>query len=409
MRLLLGLLLSLLLPLIALCAEDYYKVLGISKSASDREIKKAYKAKSLQYHPDKNPGDESANTKFLEVTEAYEILHDKELRGIYDRGGHTAVERHKQGGQQHGHNPFDVFSQFFGGGGRFGGERRGPNVEIKVAVPLRDFYNGRDTQFTVEKQAICEKCEGTGSADGQVDTCSTCGGRGIRIQKHQLAPGIYQQVQMQCDVCHGRGKTIKHPCPVCGGRKVVREQETHDLHVERGMPHGVRITYENEADASPDWVAGDMLVYLVEQEPQLGKEDDERTDGTFFRRRGKDLFWREVLSLREAWMGDWTRNITHLDGHVVQLSRKKGEVIQPGTVEIVQGEGMPIWHGEHSEGAYDMEFGSLHVEYVVVLPDQMDKSMEKEFWGLWEKWRKKKGVDLHKDSGRPDPKDHDEL
>jgi DnaJ-related protein SCJ1 len=183
---------------------------------------------------------------------------------------------------------------------------------------------------------------------------------------------------------------------------VVKEKESHKLVLERGMPRGVTITYENEADESPDWVAGDLLIEVHEKEAELGsdaKDADplERTDGTFFRRKGQDLFWREVLSLREAWMGDWTRNITHLDGHVVQLSRKRGQVVQPGLVEIVPSEGMPIWH----ENSHDPEaFGSLHVEYFVVLPDQMESGMEKEFWATWEKWRLKKSVNLEKDSGR---------
>lgn len=230
----------------------------------------------------------------------------------------------------------------------------------------------------------------------------------MRIQKHQLAPGIFQQVQSPCNACGGKGKTIKHKCTVCGGSRVVMEHETHTLHLERGMPAGVQVHFENEADESPDWEAGDLIVTVFEAEPQLneGGEPIERTDGTFFRRRGKDLFWREVLSLREAWMGDWTRNVTHLDGHVVQLSRKRGDVVQPGMVEIVHGEGMPIWHQESHPD--ELEFGDLNVEYVVVLPDQMESSMEKDFWSVWEKWRSKKGVDLGKDSGRPIG-GHDEL
>jgi DnaJ-related protein SCJ1 len=353
------------------------------------------------------------------VAEAYEILIDEETRRIYDQYGHDGIKQHQQGGgrpAQH-HDPFDLFSRFFGGSGHFGhggGERRGPNMEVRVAVPLRDFYNGRKTEFSVEKQAICSACEGTGSEDKHVETCNVCGGRGVRIQKHQLAPGLFQQVQMACDHCGGKGKTIKHPCPVCHGSRVVREPETHELIVEPGMPKGVRLTYENEADESPDWVPGDLIVHLVETEPQMGQAEHERTDGTFFRRRGKDLFWREVLSLREAWMGDWTRNVTHLDGHIVQLSRKRGEVVQPNTVEVVENEGMPVWREELPNNAPDT-YGNLHVEYVVVLPDQMEKSMEKEFWSVWDKWRKKKGVQLDKENKRPEgpikmpESEHDEL
>jgi DnaJ-related protein SCJ1 len=272
-------------------------------------------------------------------------------------------------------------------------------MEMQVQLPLRDFYNGNDHEITVERQQICEDCEGSGSADGKSETCGQCGGRGMVIQKHMLAPGIFQQMQSPCGHCGGKGQTISHPCKTCGGSRVVRKQSTHSLHVERGVPKGERIVYENEADESPDWVAGDLVVTLNEQSPVLGESDEERTDGTFFRRKGKELFWKEVLSLREAWMGDWTRNITHLDGHVVQLGRKRGEVVQPNTVEMVKGEGMPI-RGEEQERGSGEEFGALHVEYIVVLPDQMGKGMEKDFWALWEKWRKQTGVDLGKDSGR---------
>ncbi|GAB7346646.1 hypothetical protein MBLNU459_g1778t1 [Dothideomycetes sp. NU459] len=395
-----------LLPLLALCAEDYYKLLGIDKSASDREIKKAYRTLSKKFHPDKNPGDETVHQKFVEVAEAYEALIEPETRKIYDQYGHEGVKQHKQGGGRQQQNPFDLFSRFFGGGGHFGhGQRRGPNMEVRVHVPLRDFYNGAEHEISIEKQAICGKCEGSGSEDGQTERCSKCNGQGAVIQKAQLAPGIFQQMQMQCDACGGKGTTIRHKCKTCGGSRVVREVESHTVTVEKGMPRGARIQYENEADESPDYVAGDLVVHLMEKEPELGKGEEklDRTDGTFFRRKGNDLYWREVLSLREAWLGDWTRNLTHLDGHMVHLSRKRGEVVQPNGVEIVPREGMPVWR--HEDGP---EFGSLHVEYVVLLPDQMEKGMEKDFWATWEKWRKKNGVDLAKDSGRP-ASSHDEL
>ena len=355
-------------------------------------------------------GDETAQQKFVDVAEAYEALSDTETRRIYDQYGHEGLKQHKQGGGAgRQHDPFDLFSRFFGGGGHFGhggGQRRGPDMEVRVHVPLRDFYNGHEHEFHIEKQQICEECEGSGSADGKVDTCSQCGGRGVVVQKHMLAPGIFQQVQMACDKCGGKGNTVKKPCKVCGGTRVVRKQSSHTLTVEKGMPKGTRIKYENEADESPDWVAGDLIIHLLEQEPQLGDDEETRLDGNFFRRKGKELFWKEMLSLREAWMGDWTRNLTHLDGHVVRLSRKRGETVQPNHVEVLRDEGMPVWHSEGGHSAE--EFGSLHVEYSVVLPDKMDKSMEKEFWSVWEKWRKKNGIDLVKDSGRP-ARMHEEL
>ncbi|KAK6864035.1 DnaJ domain-containing protein [Apiospora arundinis] len=375
---------------LVVCAEDYYKLLGINKQATDKQIKSAYRQLSKKYHPDKNPNDDTAHEKFVEVAEAYEALIDPDSRKIYDQGGHH-------------HDPFDLFSRFFGGGGHYQrGQPRGHSVEVKVGVSLRDFYNGRDTEFQWDKQQICEECDGSGSQDGVVDVCQHCGGHGIRIIKHQLAPGMFQQIQTQCDACGGRGKTIKHKCPVCNGNRVLRKPTTVSIKIERGAARDSKLVYENEADASPDYVAGDLIVTLTEKEPDLELDNPEHVDGVFFRRRGNDLFWREVLSLREAWMGDWTRNVTHLDGHIVRLGRKRGQVVQPGQVDTVEGEGMPVWHEDGDSVYHDTQFGRLFVEYTVVLPDQLESGMEKDFWATWEKWRGKIGVDLHKDSGRPE-------
>ena len=414
-------LISKLLPLIALAvlalaaSEDLYKILGLDRSCSDRDLKRAYKSLSKKYHPDKATGDEK---KFLEIAEAYEALSDATTRKIYDQYGHDGLANHKRAGQGggHAHDPFDLFSRFFGGSGHFGGGggsgvRRGPDMDVRLNVPLRDFYNGRDMEFTLEKQQICDECEGTGSEDGQVDTCNKCRGQGMIVQKHMLAPGIFQQVQMVCDQCGGQGKTIKHRCKICSGNKVVRKPVTLTASVEKGIPKGHKLVFENEADEHPDHVAGNLNVYVMELEPNLDEQDESRNDGTFFRRKEQDLYWKEVLSLREAWMGEWTRNVTHLDGHVVQLSKKRGEVVQPNQVDTLRGEGMPAWQDGHvHEHDHDAEdFGRLFVDYVVVLPDQMEKGMEKEFWAVWEKWRKKHGVNLGNDIGRPPVTVKDEL
>ncbi|OAA58938.1 DnaJ domain-containing protein [Niveomyces insectorum RCEF 264] len=411
----------------------YLQVLGLNRDAGDREIKSAYRQLSKKFHPDKNPygsspssppsrhvvftlvlptdlripcrGDTSAKDKFVEVSEAYEALSDPQTRKIYDQYGHEGLKKHQQqgGGGQH-HDPFDIFSRFFGGSGHFGQptERRGPNVELKVALSLRDFYNGRTSDFQWDKQEICDHCDGTGAEDKVVETCPKCNGHGILVTKHQLAPGMFQQVQMHCDMCGGRGKSIKHVCHVCQGQRVLRRPTPVTVTVARGAAKGSQIVYENEADASPDYVAGDLIVTLMEKEPGDPNDNPDRVDGVFFRRKGNDLFWKELISLREAWMGDWTRNLTHLDGHVVELRRARGHIIQPGHVDTIVGEGMPIWHEDGDSVYHRTEFGNLYVEYAVVLPDQMESEMEQEFWGVWEKWRGKIGVDLHKDSGRPD-------
>ena len=296
-----------------------------------------------------------------------------------------------------------MFNRFFGGGGHFGGgQRKGQDVAVKVAISLRDFYIGRTTEFNWNKQQICEECGGTGAADGIVETCPGCKGHGIKIVRHQIAPGMVQQVQMQCDQCGGRGKAIKHRCPVCSGQRTVRKPTPVSLTVQRGMADGTRIAYENEADAHPDYIAGDLIVELSLKDPSLEEDNPDHVDGIFFRRKDNDLYWREVLSLREALFGDWTRNLTHMDGHIVRLGRKDGEVVQHGHVETVPGEGMPIWHEDGDSVYHKTEFGNLYVEYLVVLPDQMDSSLRKDLKAVFDKYRKKHGVDLHKDSGRPE-------
>ncbi|KAK4188043.1 putative DnaJ-related protein [Podospora australis] len=393
---------------IVLAGEDYYKVLGLRKDATERQIKSAYRQLSKKFHPDKNPGDSSAHDKFVQVAEAYEALSDTESRSLYDQIGYDAFKQRKaqggNGGPGH-HDPFDLFSRFFGGGGHFGnqpGQRRGPNLELKVGIALRDFYNGKTTEFQWDKQQICEECEGTGAADKVVHKCHSCNGQGIKLVRQQIAPGMVTQMQMQCDVCGGRGKTIKHKCKACNGERVARKPTPVSVTIQRGMADGVKIAFENEADESPDWVAGDLYVTLVEKEPKLDEDNPDKVDGVFFRRKGDDLYWKEVLSVREAWMGDWTRNLTHLDGHVVHLGRKRGEVVQPGHVDTIAGEGMPIWDEDGDSVYHKTKFGNLYVEYNVILPDQMESGMEKELWQIFQKYRAKNGVDLHKDSGRPE-------
>lgn len=142
-------------------------------------------------------------------------------------------------------------------------------MEVRVAIPLKDFYNGVETEFAIEKTMICEKCEGSGSADGHAETCGGCRGQGVVIQKLQVMPGMFQQVQSQCGQCGGRGKVIKKPCKTCGGQRVVKGKESYTLVVERGMPKGARISYENEGEQSPDHTAGDLIVQLIEKEPGL--------------------------------------------------------------------------------------------------------------------------------------------
>lgn len=187
---------------------------------------------------------------------AYETLSDNDKRRLYDQGGEDALKQ--GGGQQGGMDPFDLFSHFGGFGNFFGQqqgghrgqeERRGPDLELELQVTLADLYSGRVMEVAVRNQQLCPKCRGHGAQhENDVVTCTSCQGRGVKIQMHQIGPGFVQQVQMQCDVCGGKGKIIKSTCRRCKGKKVVTGEKKLDIHVEAGMPDGHKIVSGHTID-----------------------------------------------------------------------------------------------------------------------------------------------------------------
>ncbi|ORY72570.1 hypothetical protein BCR35DRAFT_282007 [Leucosporidium creatinivorum] len=331
-----------------LAGADFYKVLGVKRSATDAEIKKSYRKLSKKYHPDKNP-DEAAKAKFLEVGHAYEALSDPESRKIYDRFGEEGLKQ--QQGQGGGfHDPFDVFRNAFGGGNQ---QRRGQNMIAEMEVDLESIYKGDTMTFSIAHKAICESCDGTGArSEKDIVDCPVCEGRGIRLVRHQLGPGIFQQVQMHCDVCGGRGRKIKHVCSECKGHRIVQTTSELILHIDRGMPEGAEVLFEGEADESPDLPAGDVIVRVRSR----------RKEGGFVRKES-NLYWQETLTVAEALLG-FKRTVMGLDGHEIVLSRSG--VTQPGFVQTVKGEGLPVYH--------ESGHGDLFVEYSVVLPSTISSS-----------------------------------
>jgi len=335
-------------------AADFYKVLGVSKSASDADIKKAYKKLSRKYHPDKNK-ESGAEQKFVEVARAYEVLSDSTKRPIYDRHGEEGVKQH-EGGQQH-HNPFDMFASFFGGGHQSDQVRRGPTMTSEFEVTLADMYGGNDIDFMIKKHILCDHCRGSGAAsDGDIHVCSGCGGKGIRMVQQQMFPGMVVQSQVTCNECGGRGKVIHRVCPHCGGSKVVDHTAHYTLEVTPGMPEGHEVVFEGEGDESPDWEAGDIILKV-----RSGKQKGS------FRRKETSLYWHETISVEEALLG-FERNLTHLDGHVVNLKREG--VTQPDFVQVVKGEGMPRFDEPSLHG-------DLYVEYTVVLPATLSNDQKR--------------------------------
>ncbi|KAI5122286.1 hypothetical protein M0805_002366 [Coniferiporia weirii] len=343
----------LLLCVIYCAAADLYKVLDVHKSASDADIRKAYKKLSRKYHPDKNK-DEGAEEKFVEIAYAYEILSDSTKRQIYDRHGEEGLKAH-EGGQQHS-NPFDMFSSFFGGHRPQDQVRKGPTSLTEFEVSLADMYKGASIDFMIQKRILCDHCRGSGAAsDGDIHTCSSCGGSGVKVTRQQIWPGMFAQSQVTCNECGGRGRVIVRKCPHCGGQKILDHTAHYTLEIPQGMPEGHEVVFEGEGDESPDWEPGDVVLRVRSRREPGG-----------WRRKESSLYWRQSIGIDEALLG-FERNLTHLDGHVVTLKREA--VTQPGFVQIIKNEGMPIFQ----EGT----FGDLFVEYNVVLPTDISSELRK--------------------------------
>eukprot|EP00128_Syssomonas_multiformis_P004653 Colp12_sorted_trinity150504_noHs@31815 len=338
---------------VAFAEKDYYEVLGVSRDASDAQIKKAYRQLAKKYHPDKNPDDHTAADIFKEVAEAYEVLGDEEKRRIYDQYGKEGL---KEGGGGHGGfgNFADMFDGFFNFGGQQGGgrkqQKKGPDYNIQLQVTLEDLYLGKTVEVEVRKQVICSKCRGSGAKKSDdVQTCPDCQGRGIKVTVQQLAPGFVQQMQSTCNRCGGRGKIAKSVCPICQGKKVQQGQEELQVEIERGMADGHKITFPREADQGPEMTPGDVIVTLV------------TVPHPVFTRQGDDLHMRHTISLREALLG-FRLTVPHLDKHEILIERK--ETTQPGYILTVPGEGMP----HHNFASMK---GNLYVTLDVKMPDSI--------------------------------------
>ncbi|KAG1176868.1 hypothetical protein G6F70_003081 [Rhizopus microsporus] len=337
-------------------AKDYYSILDVPRDAPKAQIKRHYKKLSRVYHPDKNPGNEEASQKFMEIANAYEVLMDDEKRAIYDRYGEEGLKQNQGGGGGNPfHDPFDIFSHFFGGGGSRNArhqERRGPDTVIPLEVSLEDLYNGANIEVDVSKQVLCDHCHGSGARRPEdIRTCPTCDGHGMIIKRVQMGPGMFQQFQQHCTTCGGKGKTIAHVCPVCGGKKVRRGNENYTLRVEKGMKDGQSIVLEEESDEFPETIPGN-IVFVINAAPH-----------PTFERRGDNLYTIQHITLIEALTG-FTKTLKHLDHSTVELVREG--ITQYGFVQTIKGQGMPLENNPSKHG-------DLFVEYQVIFPSEIDK------------------------------------
>uniref|UniRef100_A0A8C6FTN3 DnaJ heat shock protein family (Hsp40) member A4 n=1 Tax=Moschus moschiferus TaxID=68415 RepID=A0A8C6FTN3_MOSMO len=327
---------------------QYYDILGVKPSASPEEIKKAYRKLALKYHPDKNPDE---GEKFKLISQAYEVLSDPKKRDIYDQGGEQAIKEGGSGSPSFS-SPMDIFDMFFGGGGRMARDRRGKNVVHQLSVTLEDLYNGVTKKLALQKNVICEKCEGVGGKKGSVEKCPVCKGRGMQIHIQQIGPGMVQQIQTVCIECKGQGERInpKDRCESCNGAKVIREKKIIEVHVEKGMKDGQKILFHGEGDQEPELEPGDVIIVL------------DQKDHSVFQRRGHDLIMKMKIQLSEALCG-FKKTIKTLDDRVLVITSKSGEVIKHGDLKCVRNEGMPIYKSP-------LEKGILIIQFLVIFPEK---------------------------------------
>ncbi|MEH6417181.1 molecular chaperone DnaJ [Pseudomonas sp. CGJS7] len=287
---------------------DYYEVLGVARNASDDDLKKAYRRCAMKFHPDRNPGDAAAEASFKECKEAYEVLADANKRRAYDQHGHAAFE-HGMGGGGAGGPGFadmgdifgDIFGNIFGGGAGGGarGPRRGADIGYVMELSLEEAVGGIEKQIEIPTLDECETCKGSGSADGKVETCTTCNGRGqVRFQR-----GIFS-MQQACPHCNGSGKTIANPCGDCHGQGRVERTKTLQVKIPAGVDNGDRIRLTGEGEAGPAGSPpGDLYVEVRVREHEI------------FQRDGDDLHCEVPIRISQAALGDVVR-VPTLGGEV---------------------------------------------------------------------------------------------
>lgn len=332
-----------------------YDVLGVSRNATEYEIKKAYRKLAKEYHPDKNPQE---GEKFKEISFAYEVLTDPKKREIYNTYGINGL---KEGVHESPFPSEDIFSQIFGGspfGGMFGMDgssrrrrQRGEDTVHPLKVSLEDFYNGKSVKLEVDHTVICKTCDGVGGRAGSVLTCQSCRGRGVKVTFKHIGPNMMQQMQSTCPDCRGDGEVIneKDACKSCKGRKVLKEVKYLEVDVDKGMRDNERIIFRGEGDQQPGMEPGDVVIVLQTKPHEV------------FHREGCNLYMSHSVTLTEALCG-FEMVLKHLDGRDLIIREVPGIVIKPRSIKGIRGEGMPVYRNP-------IEKGNLYIKFDVVFPD----------------------------------------
>ena len=372
---------------------DYYEVLGVSKTATDEEIKKAYRKLALKYHPDYNPGDKTAEEKFKEINEAHEVLSDPEKRKRYDQFGFAGVDPNyaasQGGGAGGGFGGFggvdlgDIFGDIFGGGfGGFGGgsaranpnaPRKGQDIRVRITLSFDEAVHGCKKNITITRQQTCTECNGTGAAPGtSPEVCPDCNGRGYTIQQQRTPFGVMQS-QQPCTRCGGKGKLIKTPCKVCHGSGRVATKKTLEVNIPMGIDDDQSFALRGMGDAGANGgPAGDVIVMVTVRPDEL------------FQRDGYDVWVTIPITFSQAVLGD---NITvpTIDGKV-EYTLPEGT--QSGTTFRLRGKGIQYLNGRGR--------GDMYVKCDVEIPKKLNKTQRealKKFEGTLkeENYEKRKG------------------
>ncbi len=341
---------------------DYYEVLGVSKTASEDEIKKAYRKIAIKYHPDRNPGDKEAEEKFKEAAEAYDVLHDQQKRQQYDQFGFSGPMGSGGFGGFGGTsmNMDDIFSMFgdifgghgfgvFGGGGRRGAQQmRGGDLRLKVRLTLEEINKGVTKKFKVRKDIECSHCHGSGAeGNSGKDTCPTCHGSGVITHTTQSIFGM-MQTQGVCPTCHGAGEVIRNKCHECGGTGVVKGEEVVEINIPAGVAEGMIINVPGKGNAGPNnGISGDIQVFVEEEEHDT------------FVRDGNDLIFNMLLDFPTAALGGEVE-IPTIEGTKLKVKIENGT--QPGKTLRLRGKGLPAVQG------YGSGRGDLVVNISVYVP-----------------------------------------
>ena len=343
---------------------DYYEVLGVDKNASADDIKRAYRKLAGKYHPDRNPGDKSAEEKFKEIGEAYEVLSDGDKRARYDQFGFQGVDPNFGGGQGFdgfggfgGFGDFgDIFSDFFGGGRRSStrnGPMRGENVGTRLEVTFEEAAFGAEKEVSVQRIENCSACSGTGSADGAMETCSACRGTG-QVRTTQNIMGMAIQSTTTCPQCSGRGKIIQNPCNTCRGKGKVRRTHKLKVNIPSGVDAGQSVRVRGEgcvgANGGP---SGDLLVEIaIKRHP-------------IFKREGTEVYCEVPITFTQAALGAEIE-IPTLDGKV---KYEIPEGTQTGKEFVLAGKGVPRVNDPRRRGNH-------HFFVVVETPTKLTKEQK---------------------------------